>query len=335
MRTSPTSHYTNGETRNHAFSSGRKNMSLRKPASIDTVYAVSISGGMDRDEHCERQDGSQREGKPNWRLDTWNILLLLFLYILQGIPMGLAGSIPMLLQSRHVGYKQQALFSVVSWPFTLKLLYAPIVDSLYSSRIGRRKTWMVPMQYLIGVTMLLLSCWVDALLGMHGEIPDVQLLTMVFFLMYLFAATQDIAVDGWALTMLSKVNIGYASTCNSVGQTAGYFLGFTVFLALESKDFCNRYLRSEPADTGLITLSDFMFFWGCVFLVTTTLVWMFKKETERVTEKTSIVTTYKELLSIVGLKPVILYALAHVTAKVPAHDMCSTGVCSEQYHLLR
>ena len=62
---------------------------------------------------------------------------------------------------------------------------------------------------------------------------------------------------------------------------------------------------------------------------------MFKKETERVTEKTSIVTTYKELLSIVGLKPVILYALAHVTAKVPAHDMCSTGVCREQYHLLQ
>ena len=29
-------------------------------------------------------------------------------------------------------------------------------------------------------------------------------------------ATQDIAVDGWALTMLSPENVGYASTCNSV-----------------------------------------------------------------------------------------------------------------------
>jgi len=45
-----------------------------------------------------------------------------------------------------------------------------------------------------------------------------------------FAATQDIAVDGWALTMLTKENRSLASTCNSVGQTAGYFLGYVVFL---------------------------------------------------------------------------------------------------------
>ena len=48
---------------------------------------------------------------------------------------------------------------------------------------------------------------------------------MFFFLNFL-AATQDIAVDGWALTMLKRENVGYASTCNSVGQTAGYFMGY-------------------------------------------------------------------------------------------------------------
>ncbi len=45
---------------------------------------------------------------------------------------------------------------------------------------------------------------------------------------------QDIAVDGWALTMLKPHNVGYASTCNSVGQTAGYFLGYVFYMALES-----------------------------------------------------------------------------------------------------
>ena len=50
---------------------------------------------------------------------------------------------------------------------------------------------------------------------------------MFFFLNFL-AATQDIAVDGWALTMLKRENVGYASTCNSVGQTAGYFLGSVI-----------------------------------------------------------------------------------------------------------
>jgi hypothetical protein len=57
---------------------------------------------------------------------------------------------------------------------------------------------------------------------------------------------------------LFRENVGWASTCNSVGQTAGYFLGNIVFLALESKDFANRYVRlplqMEVQSTGLITL---------------------------------------------------------------------------------
>ena len=43
-----------------------------------------------------------------------------------------------------------------------------------------------------------------------------------FFALYFLMATQDIAVDGWALTMLSRKKVGYAGTCNSVGQTLGY-----------------------------------------------------------------------------------------------------------------
>lgn len=66
-------------------------------------------------------------------------------------------------------------------------------------------------------------------------------------------------MDGWALTMLSRENVGYASTCNSVGQTAGYFLGNVLFLALESADFCNKYLRIEPKETGIITLSGIFY----------------------------------------------------------------------------
>ena len=80
-------------------------------------------------------------------------------------------------------------------------------------------------------------------------------LTIVFFSLNFLAATQDIAVDGWALTMLKRRNVGYASTCNSVGQTAGYFVGNVVLLAFSSPDFCNKYFRKEPEDVGMITLS--------------------------------------------------------------------------------
>lgn len=32
--------------------------------------------------------------------------------------------------------------------------------------------------------------------------------TAVFFMLVLLAATQDVAVDGWALTLLSKKHVG-------------------------------------------------------------------------------------------------------------------------------
>lgn len=88
--------------------------------------------------------------------DRNSIAILLFLYILQGIPLGLAGSIPLLL-AKKVGYKQQAMFSFVYWPYSVKLLWAPIVDAAYFAKFGRRKTWLIPVQYLIGIFMLVLS----------------------------------------------------------------------------------------------------------------------------------------------------------------------------------
>lgn len=53
---------------------------------------------------------------------------------------------------------------------------------------------------------------------------------------------------GWALTLLSEENLSYASTCQTIGLTTGYFASFTVFLALNSEAFayvnqnrCRRY----------------------------------------------------------------------------------------------
>ena len=89
---------------------------------------------------------------------------------------------------------------------------------------------------------------------------------------------QDIAVDGWALTILSRENVGFASTCNSVGQTLGYFMSYVGFLVLNDPATCNKYLRSTPLDTPLVTLAGFLFFWGWVFVIVTVLVWVFKTE---------------------------------------------------------
>lgn len=52
--------------------------------------------------------------------------------------------------------------------------------------------------------MLLCGGWVEAQL----EAGNAAGVTSLFFLLVLLAATQDIAVDGWALTLLSKQHVG-------------------------------------------------------------------------------------------------------------------------------
>ena len=55
--------------------------------------------------------------------------------------------------------------------------------------------------------MMVLSYNVDYYLGDGSESsePNVTILTAMFFFLNFLAATQDIAVDGWALTMLQVV----------------------------------------------------------------------------------------------------------------------------------
>lgn len=72
-------------------------------------------------ERGENREDQSRSTVSSIARDRNSILLLLFLYILQGIPLGLAGSVPMVLQSRKVGYRQQAMFSLVTWPFSTAL----------------------------------------------------------------------------------------------------------------------------------------------------------------------------------------------------------------------
>ena len=59
--------------------------------------------------------------KANTVQDFENIVLLVFLYLLQGVPLGLTlGSIPFLLKAR-LSYADLALFSLASYPYSLKV----------------------------------------------------------------------------------------------------------------------------------------------------------------------------------------------------------------------
>lgn len=125
------------------------------------------------------------------------------------------------------------------------------------------------------------------------------------------------------ISVIFRCNVGHASTCNTVGQTAGFFLGYVLFLALESPYFCNKYIRVIPEEKGLVTLSSFLLLWGWVFIVTTTLIAFLKHEANDTATRGSpvkgtneIVHAYKQLYSIIKLPSVRTLALVLFTAKV-------------------
>lgn len=100
--------------------------------------------------------------------DKRAMVLLVALYLLQGIPVGLAfGSIPYLLRSK-LSYSQIGIFTLCTYPYSLKLLWSPVVDSIFSHRIGRRKSWIIPIQYIVGSILWWLSRKVDAYMDKVG-----------------------------------------------------------------------------------------------------------------------------------------------------------------------
>ncbi len=218
-----------------------------------------------------------------------------------------ASSSNSLAELTKMAYNAQAIFALCSWPFSLKLLWAPIVDACFSKRFGRRKSWLVPIQLMAGMLMVGGSGYVEQELGLNNEsvgmvdgvldsaaaaagtameqTMNVRGVTLFFFTLYFLMATQDIAVDGWALTMLSRKNRGKGPICNSIGQNIGYFLSYVGFLALNDEQSSENLWRpllrlpSRPG-TGLVSLGGFVKFMGSFMLVITVLVGLFKKEVD-------------------------------------------------------
>lgn len=249
--------------------------------------------------------------------DRRNFLLLVLLYFLQGIPMGLAtGSVPFLLK-QYMSYGQIGVYSLASYPYSLKLLWSPIVDAVWSRKVGRRKSWILPIQALSGIGMLYLGAGAQKMMedaGANGG-AGVWGFTGWWFALVFMCATQDIAVDGWALTLLSPSNLSYASTAQTVGLTAGQFLSYTVFLALSSPDFANKYFRSQPLNQGLFTLDSYLTFWGWAYLAVTLGLALLKRE-ERTKEKDSIMEVYKVMGGIMKLRNIQIFIVIHLIAKI-------------------
>ena len=212
------------------------------------------------------------------RTSVSSIFLVFSLYVLQGVNLGLTASVPLFLLDRGATWKDRGTFNFVYYPFSFKLLWAPLIDTLYSERFGRRKSWLIPIQVGMAGILLLLSFYIDSFLNVAG----IAWLTAVFFAIVFLTATQDICVDGLAITLFAATNPQWASTSQTVGQTLGRFTGFSFLLTFESANFTNRFIR-EPLSlpltaSGLISIEQFVRLIAVAFLIVTVCLTLFLRE---------------------------------------------------------
>lgn len=151
--------------------------------------------------------------------------LLFALYFCQGLPGGfLAVALPVMLREQGLDLTTIGLASALSLPWVLKVLWAPLVDATGGGRWGRRRSWLLPVQ----AGMLVVT------LAFTSFEPEQSLwaVAVLFLILNVLAATQDIAVDGWAVDMLREDEVGPGNSAQIAGFKVGNLFGGGVLLAL-------------------------------------------------------------------------------------------------------
>ena len=136
------------------------------------------------------------------------------LYFVEGMPWGFQSkALPVYLRETGVSLTLIGLLNLLSLPWMTKLLWAPLVDRYGSVRVGRRKSWILPLSFALIVFCLAA--------GYAARSMDLTILLGLIFLMNTCAATMDIAVDGMAVDLLRDRELG----TGNIAQVVGYKFG--------------------------------------------------------------------------------------------------------------
>jgi MFS transporter, PAT family, beta-lactamase induction signal transducer AmpG len=149
--------------------------------------------------------------------------LFALLYLAEGAPIGFIWwAVPTRLREAGVPVGTIALLtSVVILPWAFKFLWAPLVDVLRGPRWGRR-AWIVSAQALMGLTLLPLAF-------MPWE-SSIGLLLAILLLHAFAAATQDVAIDAWAISVTTPEERGGINGWMQSGMLFGRWLFGAGFL---------------------------------------------------------------------------------------------------------
>ena len=128
------------------------------------------------------------------------------LYFAQGIPWGfMTIALVSYLNSRHISEEITGeLTALVLLPWTFKLIWAPLIDSVSFRSMGRRRAWIIGAELMMAFTLL-------GILALGDLTQDLKLLGWMFFLHNCFASLQDVCTDALAVDVLPFKEQGAAN----------------------------------------------------------------------------------------------------------------------------
>jgi MFS transporter, PAT family, beta-lactamase induction signal transducer AmpG len=148
--------------------------------------------------------------------------------------LGFASGLPLYLTSRtlqawmtkaDVDLTQIGLFSFVALPYSLKFLWAPLLERYRLPLFGRRRGWLLVCQI---ATMLTIA-------AMAWQNPQRDLITfaMTAILLAFFSASQDIVVDAYRTDSLTGPEVGAGAGIYVAGYRGALIVSgaFALFLA--------------------------------------------------------------------------------------------------------
>ncbi|MDB2414321.1 AmpG family muropeptide MFS transporter [Rickettsiales bacterium] len=151
------------------------------------------------------------------------ILAILFLGLSSGLPLPLTGAtLDAVLNEAGVTKTAIGLFAIVGTPYSLKFLWAPLIDNLsipiFTKLLGRRRSWMILTQ--IGLIISISQ------LGMSNPAENITLTIFWAFIVAFFSASQDIVIDAYRIESLEEKEQGAGASTSTFGYiTAMKLLG--------------------------------------------------------------------------------------------------------------
>jgi PAT family beta-lactamase induction signal transducer AmpG len=108
------------------------------------------------------------------------------------------------------------LFALVGLPYTLKFLWAPVMDRFVPPFLGRRRGWLLMAQVALMASI--------AGLGQADPARYPAIVAVAAFLVTFFSATQDIVVDAYRREDIPDAELGFAAAL----YINGYRLGMLI-----------------------------------------------------------------------------------------------------------